>query len=113
MGQYGADNFFVKDARGNDVAAKYLKDTNGNYIIDGSTGRPYIVPADFNLDAVIARYKVSDEMLVNPETSIATRLESYAKLFLNFRTNQPDDLQTSYNGMVGASRVKDFRAAAS
>ena len=112
MGRYEADQLFVKDRRGNNVAAKYLKDTNGNYIMDGSTGRPYVVPADFNLDAVIAKYKRPDWQTLEP-IDIATRLETYAKLYQNFQTGQPDDLQTAYNGKVGASRVKDFRPAAS
>jgi hypothetical protein len=30
MGRYGADNRFVKNENGDDVAAKYLKDTNGD-----------------------------------------------------------------------------------
>jgi len=71
MGRYEEDNLFVKNDKGNDVAAKYLKDTNGNYIMDGSTGRPYVVPADFNLDAVIAKYEVDPRTLPDPETAMA------------------------------------------
>jgi len=111
MGRYGADQFFVKNKKGNDVAAKYLKDANGNYIMDGSTGRPYVVPADFNLDAVIAKYKHPDWQLLEP-IDIAARLETYEKLLSNFRSNRPDDLQTAYNGKVGASWVEAFRPAA-
>jgi len=111
MGRYGADQFFVKNKKGNDVAAKYLKDTTGNYIMDGSTGRPYVVPADFNLDAVIAKYKPPYWQTLEP-IDIATRLETYEKLLSNFRSNRPDDLQTAYNGKVGASWVEDFRPAA-
>jgi hypothetical protein len=73
MGRYEADNLFVKNAKGNDVAAKYLKDTNGNYIIDRLSGRPYLVPADFNLDAVIAKYKVDPQALTDPEPGVAVR----------------------------------------
>ncbi len=110
MGRYGADHFFVKE-NGNNVAAKYLKDTNGNYIMDGSTGRPYVVPADFNLDAVIAKYKPPYWQSLEP-IDIATRLETYVKLLSNFRSGRPDDLQTAYNGKVGANWVEDFRPAA-
>jgi len=111
MGRNEANNLFVKNEKGGDVAAKYLKDTNGNYIIDRLSGRPYLVPAGFNLDAVITKYKRPDWQTLEP-IDIATRLETYAKLYRNFQTDCPDDLQTAYNGKVGASRVEDFRPAA-
>jgi len=41
--------------------------------MDGSTGRPYVVPADFNLDAVIAKYKVDPQALTDPEPGVAVR----------------------------------------
>ncbi len=113
MGRYGTDHFFVKDANKKDVAAKYLKDANGDYIMNRSTGRPYVVPADFNLDAVIAKYEVDPRTLPDLETSMQARGASYAKLYENFQRGRPDDLQRSYNGKVDATWVKDFQPAAS
>ncbi len=55
MGLFGPDTFTVKSQDGTDVAAKYLKDNNGNYILNYE-GAPYIVPADFDLNAMITKY---------------------------------------------------------
>jgi hypothetical protein len=72
-GQYGADNFFVTANDGSQVAAKYLKDANGQYVIDLLTERPYIVPADYDPAAVIARFSKIKAKLKGPGSNFPAR----------------------------------------
>lgn len=71
MEQFGPDNFTVKSQDGTDVAVKYLKDNKGNYILNRE-GAPYVVPADFDLNAVIAKYSPYDisEGILSPTVPI-------------------------------------------
>ena len=47
-GQFGPPLFTVRSIKGTVVDAKWLTDNTGaSYIIDQNTGRPYIVPRDY------------------------------------------------------------------
>src|ERR1700712_78034 len=48
-GQFGPNSFTVQSVKGVTVDAKWLTDSVGaNYIIDANTGKPYIVPRDYD-----------------------------------------------------------------
>ena len=65
--QYGPDNFSVTNDLGSLVAAKYLTDANGQYIIDPLTQKPYIVPADYDPARVIAQFStLKDDYFAQP-----------------------------------------------
>lgn len=55
-GLFGDDNFTVQARDGSYVPAKYLVDSNGDYVMDPNTGQPLIVPADFVASEIQARY---------------------------------------------------------
>src|SRR3954469_5282553 len=56
IGQFGPDQFAVLSTNLVVVDAKWLRDSTGSsYIIDPNTGRPYIVPHDYD-PAVTAAY---------------------------------------------------------
>lgn len=71
MELFGPDNFTIKSKDGADVAVKYLKDNKGNYILNRE-GTPYVVPADFDLHAVMAKYSPYDisEGILSPTVPI-------------------------------------------
>jgi hypothetical protein len=57
IGQFGPNNFTVLSVKGTVVDAKYLMDSVGaNYIIDPNTGKPYIVPRDYDPGATAAYF---------------------------------------------------------
>ena len=56
-GQFGPPLFAVKSNKGVIVAAKWLTDNTGaSYIIDPNTGRPYIVPRDYDPTATVTYF---------------------------------------------------------
>jgi Ca2+-binding RTX toxin-like protein/subtilisin-like proprotein convertase family protein len=123
--QFGPDYFTVKSKDGSIVAAKWLDDGNGNYIMAPvpkkvtADEKPYIVPADYSLDAALARYRPlgdasssGEGMLFEDTSSIALN----AILANAVRASSSDDLQRTYNGLSfnsGDGFVKDFTPAAS
>jgi hypothetical protein len=130
-GQYGADCFFVSSVdtpkTGIYVAAKYLKDAKGEYVIDPKTLKPYIVPADYDPAAVIARF-ISEAAnlwtatkganflpgVIGPVARMASYETALHEYFAyQFYTGHPSDIQRSYNGLTGAPPVPDFINAAS
>jgi|GEM_PF-4660767 len=108
MGDYGPDYFQVKDKKGNDVAAKYLKTIDGSYILQ-SNGKPYIVPADFDLKSWKELF--SKMAYQDGEDPVFRRNFIYMS-FLGFMSECKYDIQTTYNGVSGPA-VKAFRPAAS
>ena len=110
-GEFGPDYFTVKSKGGENVAAKYLRDNFGNYVIDPSPsagGRPYIVPADYDPNATIAKYMAIGHYAVQAGPAGAAVIA--ASFYSNFHTAFPgsiDDLQRSYNG-YHALRTGDF-----
>lgn len=62
-GQFGPDNFKVQTKSEYDrnlpgtVDAKFLKDINGNYIINAVTGLPYVVPQNYDPQQTISVFK--------------------------------------------------------
>jgi len=46
----------VKSRSGVSVAAKYLQDQSGNFVINPLTKVPYVVPADYDLAGTQKRY---------------------------------------------------------
>lgn len=55
-GGFGSDNFIVYDIKGNPVAAKYLVDSSGNYVMNSVTGTPLVVPADYDPNQIIQTF---------------------------------------------------------
>src|ERR1700746_2114039 len=79
-GQFGPNTFLVQtlsEMRNNlpgTVAAKFLTDSSGNYLINPNTSQPYIVPADYDPPSVVQTYaNIADTALANAQTGpIAT-----------------------------------------
>lgn len=90
MEQFGPDSFIIKSEDGADVAVKYLKDNNGNYILDRE-GAPYVVPADFDLNALIAKYSPYDisEGILSPAVPIFGSEKLPATLLLKLKSALP------------------------
>lgn len=101
-GQYGADRFTVKSRAGVDVDATYLTDLNGKYVIDGLTGKPYIVPADYNPKALIEKFTeirfASYSGWPSEHAEVGARSRLYATLYETFKQGGVGDLQRHYNG---------------
>ncbi len=98
----------VFDKVGNSIAAKWLQDDLGNFILNPITLKPYLVPESFNLGTFIDRYAALGEF-----PGPAARVQIVQEFMSNFPAGGVDDLQRSYNGLIGASPVLDFRPAAS
>jgi hypothetical protein len=105
----------VYDNKGRPVAAKTLVDAAGNDVINPRTGRPLVVPLGYDINAAIAfgrSLKDVPRFNENP-AEITTKYDAMHGAFLH---GGPQDLQRSYNGMVGGGRnefVPDFTDAAS
>ena len=123
-GEYGADYFFVSSSGKNGtartdtfVAAKYLKDKDGAYVIDPVTMAPYIVPVDYDPAVVITKFtnflasifgsSIFAKVLLNPRPVI------YAYLAEQFYPGGASDIQRTYNGLSNAPFVAAFTNAAS
>jgi hypothetical protein len=125
---WGRPDFFtVKSNGGTDVAAKWLKNPSGGYIIDPITDKPYIVPANYDPLNTINKYSLVAENANRSGIGIDKILKA-TELVNGFAPGWPgsvDDLQRSYNGYIGqknggvaggrsdADFVSDFRDAAS
>lgn len=94
----------VKDIKGNIVASKWLQDDLGNYLLDPTTKKPYIVPSDFDLSAFIDKYAAMHKLPLG---------QTLGPFMDNFQHGRVDDLQRSYNGQLNSNFVADFRPAAS
>ena len=117
------DYFDVSSNSGKLVAAKYLRDVTGAYVINPNTNLPYVVPVQYNPADTISKYsairqRIDQSSVINPENASPTVLETFA-LVNGFRAafpSNPDDLQRSYNGFKSTARgdfVEEFRDAAS
>ncbi len=54
------NTFLVEDKKHRPVAARYLTDSQGNFVMNPNTpGVPYIAPLDYNPQAVITAYRNS------------------------------------------------------
>jgi len=112
-------DFCVYTKDGRPVEAKYLKDLNGNYIINPETGGYYAVPADFDLKTFIDKYS-SLGTAINPMTGQLEPMSCgaiYGSLIAGFWPGGRDDIQRSYNGYRGSTKddadfVKAFIPAA-
>ncbi|WP_256680146.1 S8 family serine peptidase [Pseudomonas sp. Marseille-P9899] len=118
QGQFGPDDFFVQARDGTEVAAKWLEDGMGNYIVDPHTELPYKVPASYDLAAVIKKYEgVRDRIMSFPSgEEVAKYAEVYDVPYKAFRQGGEGDLQRSYNEVVGGNGerfVRDFTNSAS
>jgi subtilisin-like proprotein convertase family protein/Ca2+-binding RTX toxin-like protein len=113
-GQFGKDSFSVQTKDGKLVAAKWLNDGLGSYIIDPQTDQPFMVPADYDMKASIERFKKVREDYDASALSVRTSL--YSDIYENFRQSGAGDLQRFYNGTshaTGADFVPSFTNAAS
>lgn len=131
-GQFGLDLFLVQtrsernsNAPGT-VEAKFLKDSNGDYVMNPSTGRPYIVPRDYDPQNVINHFRnvvstLNAEALSNAQSAgadltfeLQTAQAKIREAIKNyFPQGAPGDLQRTYNGLANVEFVPDFTAAAS
>src|SRR5882757_6711536 len=98
-GQFGPASFSVLSKKGVVVDAKWLTDSTGaSYIIDPNTGRPYIVPRDYDPSATAVYFsnKLKDAM-ANPtlDNRGASRVQMsiYQELGSAFRQGGWGDLQ--------------------
>ncbi|SED72543.1 Regulatory P domain of the subtilisin-like proprotein convertase [Pseudomonas costantinii] len=112
--QFGKDRFDVLTKDGKLVAAKWLNDGLGSYVMDPQTDRPYVVPADYDMNASIEQFKKIRAEYDGSLTS--TRVSLYKDIYETFRQSGVGDLQRSYNGeshATGADFVPSFTNAAS
>jgi hypothetical protein len=109
MGIYGSDYFKVEDLNDNLVDAKYLRNLDGSYILQ-SSGKPYIVPADFDLKSWKEHF--SKMAYQEGEDPVYRRSFIYGNFLAGFISEGKYDIQTTYNGTSG-SFVRAFRPAAS
>ena len=108
----------VTDRIGRPVEAKTLVDAFGNDIINPRTGQAYIAPRDYDFKKAIEFGKSLDpdtfeNSVVDPTMQLLSREFNMA---FAFKAGGPQDLQRSYNGMVGGKGnefVEDFRDIAS
>lgn len=114
QGQFGKDDFSVQTKDGKLVAAKWLNDGAGNYVIDPQTDQPFMVPADYDMQASIEHFKKVREEY--DASTFSTRRVLYENVYETFRQSGIGDLQRSYNGAshtTGADFVPSFTNAAS
>jgi hypothetical protein len=109
-GSFTTSMFYVYSKDYTPVEAKYLRDDNGNFIMDESAGIPYIVPADFDPHEIINTY--SGLSLTNPNNAFSDDAPAklMVQLYQDFHAAYPGsrfDIQRSYNG-IRATRVGEF-----
>jgi hypothetical protein len=111
--------FTVYDTKSRPVAAKTLVDAAGNDVINPRTGQPLIVPRGYDVNAAIAFGRSLNNLSklpFNEELAAQQILDTYKAMYKAFQEGGPQDLQRSYNGMVGGGGdefVDAFRDAAS
>jgi hypothetical protein len=84
-------------------------------VINPRTGRPLVVPRDYDINAAIQFGRSLKDLPRFTENPAGT-WSKYDAMREAFRHGAPQDLQRSYNGMVGGGEhefVKDFKDAAS
>jgi hypothetical protein len=114
QGQFGKDSFTVQTKDGTLVAAKWLSDGLGNYVMDPQTDQPFMVPADYDMKASIEHFKKVREDY--DASSLSFRNSLYSVVYETFRQSGVGDLQRSYNGAshtTGDGFVPSFTNAAS
>lgn len=90
--------------KGHTVNSKYLFDKNGDPVMDSTTGKPYIIPADMDFDQMVQRFI---ELYMN--TPLTT-----AEILMQFKTGGALDLQrTGVDGAIYGGFVPDYTSAAS
>src|SRR3989339_178473 len=93
----------VLDRKKNPVAAQWLQDTNGNYIIDPTTAKPYIVDLSFDFGAFVDKYSA-----LNIDTNPLMVPFVLGVFTHDFNTGGPSDFQRSYNGQLNGVFVSAF-----
>ena len=128
-GQFGPNYFFVQTKQQQlanqpeTVAAKYLQDSRGNYVVNTSTNTPYVVPEDYNPAAVIQHFQTLAAQNIDAAESagftaaegnpMSAAAGQTLAAFGQFASGHPYDLQTAYNGTVSNQFVPAFTPAAS
>ncbi len=100
-GQFGPDQFAVLSHNLVVVDAKWLKDSTGsNYIIDQNTGRPYIVPRDYDPSVTAAYFadKFNTAQAIDNALGLGSGVSSitasmYPELYNAFKQGGWGDLQ--------------------
>src|ERR1043166_7938568 len=108
----------VYDDKRRPVAAKTLVDPAGNDVINPRTGQPLIVPRDYDINAAIefGRSLRLPRFPFNEDLIARELVKTYEGMYKAFRHGGSQDLQRSYNGMVGGGGdefVDAFKDAAS
>jgi len=100
-----AQTFYpVYDRKQRQVLAKTLVDAAGNDVVDPKTGQPVVVPRNYDIDAAIAYGHSLRHIPVEPLSEnefIARRMKIYETLKEAFRDSGLQDLQRTYNNVVG------------
>jgi hypothetical protein len=98
-GQFGPPLFSVLSKKGVVVDAKWLTDNTGSsYIIDPNTGRPYIVPRDYDPSATAVYFSnklkdMSTSPTLDDRSAPTTQTSIYQELRKAFRQGGWGDLQ--------------------
>jgi hypothetical protein len=108
----------VYDNKGRPVAAKTLVDAAGNDVINPRTGQPLVVPRDYDINAAIefGRSLKIPRLPFNEDLIARELVRTYEGMYKAFQHGGPQELQRSYNGMVGGGSdefVGAFKDAAS
>jgi hypothetical protein len=108
----------VYDNKRRPVAAKTLVDAAGNDVINPRTGQPLIVPRDYDVNAAIefGRSLRLPRLPFNEDLLARELVRTYESMYKAFQHGGAQDLQRSYNGMVGGGADEfagDFKDAAS
>jgi hypothetical protein len=117
LGQFGLNNFTAKSDSGVVVDAKWLTDSVGaNYIIDPNTGKPYIVPRDYDPAVTAAYFQNKLNIALAADNAINLGVSSvtaavYPELYKVFSQGGWGDIQRPLADKTDV--VRDFIPAAS
>ena len=89
------------------VAAKWMTDQAGQYVIDKSTSQPYIVPADFNYTNWVNNFKQLGVTADASFTNIGRSAFITSKMY-EFAPGGQFDIQRTYNGQSTGIAGENF-----
>jgi hypothetical protein len=117
-GEFGPEYFGLKSRGGHDVSAKWMRGKDDRYIIDHSTGKPYMVPVEFDFETAMKPYRELNNQHAQFPMAPEDHQELAAKmglLYLRAHHGGSLDLQRSWNGKSFSDKsgfVKEFTASA-
>jgi hypothetical protein len=113
-GTFTTGTFYVQARDGSDVAAKYLRDDFGNFIMQPGMNQPFIVPANFDVHEAL---NVFSSMHLTPIDVLEGNgvAQVVLELYNDFKTvpgGARFDIQRYYNGQHSNTFVPAFTPAA-